>query len=158
MRYFAIEEAPSPLPALYATLVMNVLAFYSESDRTQARLWTGLSLHCQRKPASAWEGSWTKTGSVNNQIIPSILMLQSNKPYLKWTRIEGKSYKVKNYEGPDIHLSSALENKIYCDVHVSWRQYKSILQLHFWIIFIRGIFISQLMTLNEENLYTHLTL
>ena len=85
-------------------------------------------------------------------------MLQSNKPYLKWTRIEGKSYKVKNYEGPDIHLSSALENKIYCDVHVSWRQYKSILQLHFWIIFIRGIFISQLMTLNEENLYTHLTL
>ena len=57
MRSFAIKEAPSPLPALYATLVMNVLAFYSESDRTQARLWTGLSLHCQRRPASAWEGS-----------------------------------------------------------------------------------------------------
>ena len=51
-------------------------------------------------------------------------MLQSNKPYLKWTRIEGKSYKVKKYEGPDIHLSSALENKIYCDVHIYWRQQK----------------------------------
>ena len=40
-------------------------------------------------------------------------MLQSNKPYLKWTRIEGKSYKMKKYEGPDIHLSSALENEVY---------------------------------------------
>ena len=47
-------------------------------------------------------------------------MLQSNQPYLKWTRIEGKSYKVKKYEGPDIHLSLALENKIYCDVHINW--------------------------------------
>ena len=53
-----------------------------------------------------------------------MLMLQSNKPYLKWTRIEGKSYKVKKYEGPDIHLSLALENKIYCDVHIYWRQQK----------------------------------
>ena len=40
--------------------------------------------------------------------IPIILMLQSNKPYLKWTWIEGKSYKVEKYEGPDIHLSSTL--------------------------------------------------
>ena len=64
--------------------------------------------------------------------IPIILMLQSNKPYLKWTWIEGKSYKVEKYEGPDIHLSSTLENKIYCDLHISWRQYKSILQLHFY--------------------------
>ena len=79
MRSLAIEEAPSPLPALYATLVMNVLAFYSESDRTQARLWTGLSLHCQRRPASAWEGSWTKTGSVSNQIILFCLNVTNGK-------------------------------------------------------------------------------
>ena len=51
--------------------------------------------------------------------IPTILMLQSNKPYLKWTGIERKSYKMEKYEGPDIHLSSTLENKIYSDVHIN---------------------------------------